>query len=76
MSISDKSQSRIKVAAYKPADTPDNRTSRCGEPLQYDEDGREFFVIPGHCAEMHKKLFPTYEFSEEFDIIFSLILDW
>ena len=68
MSISDKIQARIKVAAYKPEKNPDNRTSLCGEPMQVDEDGREFFIIPGHCAEHHKKLFPSYEFSEEFEI--------
>ena len=68
MSISDKIASRIKVAAYKPVDNPDNRLSMCGELMQTDEDGREFFVIPAHAAEMHAKLFPSYEFSEEFEV--------
>lgn len=68
MNISDKIAARIKVACYKPADNPDNRTSMCGEPMQIDEDGREFFVIPSHAAELHKKLFPTYEFGEEFEV--------
>ena len=68
MSITDKIQARIKVAAYKPENNPDNRMTLCGEPLQRDEYGREFFIIPGHCAEHHKKLFPSYEFSEEFEV--------
>ena len=68
MSITDKIQARIKVAAYKPEKNPDNRETLCGEPKQFDEEGREFFIIPAHCAEKHKKLFPTYEFSEEFEV--------
>jgi hypothetical protein len=68
MSIQDKIQARIKVVAYKPEKNPDNRTDLCGEPFQKDEDGREFAVIPAHCKEQHAKLFPTYEFSEEFEV--------
>lgn len=67
MSISDQIQARIKVIARKPETTPDNRTDLCGEQFQ-SKDGREFAVIPGHCAEHHMKLFPTYEFSDEFEM--------
>lgn len=67
MALSDTMQARIKVAAYKPEDNPDDRTSLAGEPFKTDENGRQFAIIPGHTAEYYKKIFPTYEFSEEFE---------
>ncbi len=68
MSISDTIAARIKVKVKKPLKNPDNRTDFCGEPFQMGGDGREFAIIPAHCAEHHKKLFPTYEFSDEFEV--------
>lgn len=69
MSISDKIAARIKVAAYKPADNIDDRTSLCGEPFKVDDDGRQVAIIPAHTAEYLKKLLPKYEFSEEFEVV-------
>lgn len=68
MSISDEIASRIKVKVKKPLKNPDNRTDLCGEPFKMGDDGREFAIIPAHCAAHHAKLFPTYEFSEEFEV--------
>ena len=69
MAISDDIQARIKVRVNKPMVNPDNRVSLCGEPFLRDEEtGQEYAIIPAHCVETHKKLFPTYEFGEEFEV--------
>ncbi|GEM_PF-3213508 len=56
--------SKVKVRFYKK--TEDDRTSLCGEPMQIDEKGREFFEIPAHQADYISKVFPHYEMGEEF----------
>ena len=66
--LTDKLQARCKVTVYKPLENPDNRTSFCGAPFLFDENGRQYAIIPAHCAEGHKPLFPTYEFSEEYEV--------
>lgn len=66
--IEEKVQARIKCKAYKNKDNPDDRMSLCGEPVQTDKKGRQFFVIPGHQREYLKKLLPSYEFGESYDI--------
>ena len=68
MAISDKIAARIKVTAYKPLDNPDDRISMFGEPFQIDSNGRQFANIPSHTAEYAKKIFPFYEYSEEFEV--------
>ena len=67
MALSDKIAARIKVAAYKNEEKPDDRFSLAGEPFQQDENGRWFAVIPAHTVAYYKQLFPNYEFSEEFE---------
>ena len=68
MALSDKISARIKVTAYKPEENPDDRISLCGEPFQRDKDGRQFAIIPGHCADYQKQMLPRYEFSEEYEV--------
>ena len=68
MSISDSIAARIKVKVYKPLKNPDDRLSLCGEPVQTDEEGRQFFIIPSHQAKYQKELHAHYEFGEEFEI--------
>ena len=55
---------KVKVKVYKK--TPDDRTSLCGEPVQSDENGREYFIIPSHQAEYISLVFRHYEVGEEF----------
>lgn len=45
---------------------PDGRVILCGEPVQVDESGNEFFVIPQHQAEYIKTSCPGWTVSEEF----------
>jgi hypothetical protein len=52
---------RTKVRIYKPADNPDDRVSLAGAPVQRDEEGRQFFLVPAHQAEYQAKLHPHYE---------------
>jgi len=59
---------RIKCRAYKSIDNPDGRETLCGEAVQRDEDGREFFEIPGHQREYISKLMPSYELTDSYDI--------
>lgn len=68
MGISDSIQARIKVMVKKPLKNPDNRTDLCGAAFQMGEDGREYAIIPAHCAKNHQALFPHYEFGEEFEV--------
>jgi hypothetical protein len=67
MSIEDKVNARLKCRAYKPEGNPDGRLSMCGEKVEYDKDGRQFFTIPGHQRDYQMKLNPSYEFSETYD---------
>lgn len=67
-SIEDKISARIKCRAYKNAESPDARESLCGEKVQMDEEGREYFEIPGHQREYLSKLMPSYTFSEAYDM--------
>jgi len=53
-----------KVRVSKPE--PDNLKMMCGEPLQIDEKGNEYFVIPAHQAEYVSKIFSRYQVSDEF----------
>lgn len=57
---------KTKVRFYKPLDNQDDRVSLAGEPVQRDEDGRQFFAIPAHQAEYQTKLHPHYEAGEVF----------
>lgn len=66
--IEDKVNQRIKCRAYKNEENPDGRESLCGEPLQRDKDGREFFEVPGHQRDYLVKLLPSYEITESYDI--------
>lgn len=68
MAISDKIAARIKVMVQKPLKNPDDRLSLCGEAFTMNKAGRQCCVIPAHTAEYQKKLFPHYEFSEEYEI--------
>lgn len=67
-SIEDKVNQRIKCRAYKNLENPDGRETLCSEPIQVDEDGRQFFEVPGHQREYLSKLLPSYEFSESYDV--------
>lgn len=66
--IEDRVNQRLKCRAYKNAENPDGRETMCGEPCQTDEDGREFFEIPGHQREYIRKLMPSYEVSEVYEV--------
>lgn len=57
---------KMKVKVYKPEDRLDDRPTLCGEPVQFDDDGRQFFTIPAHQADYQSKLHPHYEFGEAF----------
>lgn len=59
-------QNRMRVKVVKPADQLDDRLSLCGEPVQTDEDGNQYFVIPAHQAEYQMKLHPHYIFGEPY----------
>lgn len=55
----------IKVKVYKK--NADGRRSLCGEKVQVDGKGREFFAIPGHQRDYIKSLFEgQYEIGEEY----------
>lgn len=43
----------------------DGRVLLCGEQMQVDEDGKEFFIIPAHQSEYIKNT-TGYDVSEEF----------
>lgn len=66
--IEDKVNRSIKCRAYKNRENPDGRESLCGEPVQRDDDGREYFEIPGHQRDYLSKLMPSYEFTEAYDV--------
>lgn len=62
--ITDDFLSKVKVRVDKKQ--PDDRTSLCGEPVQTDEEGRQFFIIPAHQADYIKDTFSYYEVGEQF----------
>lgn len=43
----------------------DARTLLCGEEMQYDDNGRQFFFIPAHQKEYIRATIPGYEIGEE-----------
>lgn len=51
---------RTKVRVFKPEGNPDDRVSLCGNPVQRDSEGRQFFEIPAHQAEYQVSLHPHY----------------
>ena len=59
----DKMMERFKVKVIKT--DPDDRISLCGEKLQV-EDGKHFFIIPGHQADYINRMFPSYQVTEPF----------
>lgn len=66
-SASNAVNARMKVYAYKNEENPDGRETLCGEARQFDENGREFFIVPAHQKEYLKQILPSYEYSEEFE---------
>ena len=68
MNIEDRISAKLKCRAFKNRENPDARESLCGEPLQRDKDGREFFEVPGHQREYLKKLLPSYEITEIYEV--------
>lgn len=62
--IADKILNKVKVRVYKV--THDDRVSLCGEPVQTDKEGRQYFDIPAHQADYIKAVFPQYEVGDEF----------
>lgn len=63
-SISEAILAKVKVRVTKTV--RDDRKTLCGEPVQFDQDGNQFFVVPGHQADYVKNLFPRYAISDEF----------
>jgi hypothetical protein len=57
---------KMKVKVTKPLDRLDDRASLCGEPVQHDDEGNQYFVIPAHAADYQSQLHPHYIFSEPF----------
>lgn len=62
--VQEKMIERFKVKVIK--DENDDRNSLCGEPLQKDEFGTHYFIIPGHQADYINRIFPNYQVSEPF----------
>jgi hypothetical protein len=62
--VQDKMIERFKVKVIKTS--PDDRSSLCGEPMQKDADGTQYFLIPGHQADYINRMFPNYQVSEPF----------
>jgi hypothetical protein len=60
----DEISARTKVKIYKPEGNPDDRVSLCGSPVERDENGRQFFMIPAHQAAYQAELHPHYEVGE------------
>ena len=63
-SASEKYLGSLRVMVTKPV--PDSRNSLCGEPVQTDGEGNQFFIIPAHQAAYQKAIHPQYVFGEEF----------
>ena len=53
---------RVKVTKTR----PDNLRHLCGEEVQVDEKGNEYFIIPASCGEYVGKVFTAYTLGEEF----------
>ena len=64
LSFSDKISGFSKVRVTKPE--PDALRSLCGEKVQIDKDGNEFFLIPEHQAKYQAELHPAYKVSKGF----------
>lgn len=64
LSFSDKISGFSKVKVMKPE--PDALRSICGEKVQTDKDGNEYFLIPEHQAKYQAELHPGYKFSKGF----------
>lgn len=64
LSFSDKISAFVKVKITKKE--PDAKTSLCGEKVQIDKNGNEFFVIPEHQAKYISETFPNYTVSKGF----------
>lgn len=54
----------VKIKVTKPE--PDALRSLYGEPVQIDEDGVEFFVVPAHLSQYTRDVFPKYVISKDF----------
>jgi len=57
---------KMKVKVTKDPARMDDRCSLCGEPVQQDDEGNQFFIIPAHTADYQSKLHPHYNFGEPF----------
>lgn len=44
----------------------DARTILCGEEVQVDKDGKQFFIIPAHQASYIKNTCPGWTVTDEF----------
>lgn len=62
--LSNQISSKIKKKVFKKE--PDNLRCLCGDPVQYDENGNEYFVIPASFGDYVKKTFPNYTVGDEF----------
>lgn len=56
--------SKLKVKVFK--SEPDNLRRLCGEEVQIDDEGNEYFVIPSCFGELMSKQYPRYSVGEEF----------
>ena len=65
MSLTEKLVDKIKVKVTKLL--PDGRKKLCGEDVQSDGKGKEYFIVPGHQAAYLKTMFHgQYVIGEEF----------
>jgi hypothetical protein len=62
--LTDNISSRVKVRVTKKE--PDALKLLCGEHVQTEPDGTQFFIIPAHQGERVKEMFVKYEVGEEF----------
>lgn len=62
LSFTDKISQFVKVKVTKKE--PDAKTLLCGEHVQTDANGNEFFIIPEHQAKYVSDLFPNYTVSK------------
>lgn len=64
LSFSDRISAHVKVKVIKPE--PDAKSSLCGCPVDTDEKGNEYFIIPEHQAKYIAQVFPKYTVSKGF----------
>lgn len=64
MGITAEFAKQVKVKVTKSEN--DGRVLLMGEPVQVGDDGKEFFIIPGHCASYVRDTCPGWNVSEEF----------